>query len=180
VVSNKIKHIGFKRLICLLVMVAVCLIGYSCCKCKCAPVASCYIYIDGDTTHKIQISYYDESNNNGIVTDSIKLPCYIRAHAGSCNTGNFFLKICDISVTNARAVIFYDGLGTGKVGDTACSVNVIINHLLYPSSPVQGEPDQCYISSDSLFSYLKGVNYPGMMEISKNSNNCQTIKPVQW
>ena len=165
-----------KWLICLLVIVAVCLIGYSC-NPKCDTVTICHIYIDGegDSTHKIQVSYY----NSGIVTDSVKLPCYFGGGAESCNIDKFFLTICDTSVNHVRAIIFYDGLGTGKVGDTACGVDPIIMHLFNPS-PIQGESNQCYISSDSLFSYLKSVNYPGMMEISRNNNNCQTIKPVQW
>jgi len=156
----------------LLVPFAVCLFGGYSCNPKCDTVTLCYYYIDGDSTHKIQISYY----NGGTVTESVQLPCYFAGEAESCNTDKFFLTICDTSVTHARAVIFYGGLNTGKVGNTTCSVDPIIMHLFNPTLS-QGVSDQCYITSDSLFSYLKNVNYPGTMEISKN-NNCQTIKPV--
>ena len=143
------------------------------CMCKCSPDSPTgVIYIKGDSSKKIFITYYSQSKN---VTDSVQLPfATIPQYCGSDNDiNNAILKICDSAAENVKAVIIGN---KDVIMSNGCPITTYL--AFYPYNGIASTGLCKGITDDSILNYLKTINYGGYLEINK-SDTCKTVYPTK-
>jgi len=130
--------------------------------------ANAFIYIEGSGNQKVGISYYDLGDK----TDSVNLPYYNTVSANTCYQDRFYLKICS-TATSVRAIIYTNV----PMGGDSCGVQFIIDNKVNSRPLNPNISSSCYkITTDSVFKYLKSINYKGYLETNGNTG-CTTVTP---
>jgi hypothetical protein len=151
-----------------------------------------FIYLTGDTSRTVQISYleiehvknnsrdksyngspapeYYDGDKNIIITERVTLPFFKEAHVLS--TSVEFLEVASENDSTTKAIIFGRELSVLRADGSECwniAGNLSNNKILYPDSPTTcGDCMLCKgLTPDSIMSYLKAVNYNGYLEFSQ-------------
>ncbi|GAB1415593.1 hypothetical protein MASR2M117_09990 [Paludibacter sp.] len=140
-----------------------------------------YIYIDGDIGRTVEISYLERergvylAKKNVIVNKTVTLPFFAEVHTiDYLNKINYdsFLEVKTNNDSTTKAIIFEINL---MLEDRKCGV-------LQVFSPADALDDCEYckdLVKDSVYNYLKRINYPCYMEFNQGETS-KKVRLYDW
>ncbi|OJV37322.1 MAG: hypothetical protein BGO29_05990 [Bacteroidales bacterium 36-12] len=140
-----------------------------------------YIYIDGDIGRTVEISYLERESGvelakkNVIVNKTVTLPFFVEVHTVDyLNKINYdsFLEVKTNNDSTTKALIFDESL---KLDDQICKV-----FMVWDAENAVNECSYCKdLAKDSVYNYLKSINYPCYMEFSQGETS-KKVRLYDW